>query len=329
MENRKKLTIKEFSEMLGVSTATVSRAFSSRGRISEKTREMIIKRAAEVGYHANIHASSLSRRRSNTVALFYPSIGHSVPDYFMTEILLGINETLAEYRKMLQIHPFSERSDINIYREYILSGGLAGVIIVAGAKGSRELVNIARAADVPYIVIGHMSGESTRAVVFDNEYGAYQAGIYFSEKGRCCPVYVGGHLDRRKKAGFRRGLGEHADRLFFTDGGNCFADGERAFDYIMRNYPTADCVLCANDVLAIGLIRAAASSGVKVPEDIAVIGFDNINISKYYLPALTTVSLNLYQIGESAVKQLEKLLKEGELSRNKTVNCELIIRETA
>ncbi|MCF6177558.1 MAG: LacI family transcriptional regulator [Victivallaceae bacterium] len=325
----KKLTIKEFAAQLEVSTATVSRAFSTRGRISDVTREMIITKAAELGYHANIHASNLSRRGSSTIALFYPAISNNEPDYFITELLLGINETLHHTGKMLQIHPFYNGSNMAFFRDYILSGVFSGIIIVAGTNGSKELLSLAKTANLPYIVIGHMSTESSRTVVFDNEGGAYQAGKYLRQTGREHPVYVSGHLDRRKKKGLRSGLGALAEKLILFDGGSSLADGKRALRTIMQQQPQTDAILCANDVLALGILKAAHELKIAIPEQLAVIGFDNIKMSGYSHPALSTVSLNLFRAGEIAVKQLIKLIDSTEQLRPIKIESELIIRESA
>jgi len=111
---KKKLTIKEFAEILGVSTATVSRAFSSKGRISDKTRQSIIAKAEELGYRANIHARNLGGSNSSTIAMYYPELSSEEPDYFISEIIMGINSILSKNGKNLQINPLmkiSERFD--------------------------------------------------------------------------------------------------------------------------------------------------------------------------------------------------------------------------
>ncbi len=330
---KKRLNIKEFSELLGVSTATISRAFSSRGRISEKTRRHIIEKAEELGYRANIHARSLTSRRTDIVGLFYPSVGSDQPDYFMTEIQLGIQETLLKSDILLQVHPLppshTHTSTLESYRNYILSGGLGGIIIVAGSAEAKTLREVAHSADVPYVVIGHMSEEPKQTVSFDNARGAELAGRYFAKTGRKRPAYIGGHLDRRKKQGFRQGLGEIAEALTIHVGGNTFNHGMNAFrELAVGAGQGPDCVLCANDVLAAGFIKAALENEIKVPEDVAVIGFDDVRFARYFTPALSTVSLNLHALGISAAQQLGKLIN-GEEINAEYIECELILRDSA
>ncbi|MHB9137882.1 MAG: LacI family DNA-binding transcriptional regulator [Victivallaceae bacterium] len=330
--NHKKITIIEFAEKLGVSTATVSRAFSDKGRISPQTRQKIITLAQECGYRANIHARNLTSQKNNTIALFFPSIGHEEPDYFITEVMLGISETLAKSRKILQIHPFpleTSCQEMYLYKDYILDGSFEGIIVVAGARGSNSLVETAQAGHVPYAVIGHMGGVSANSILFDNEHGAFLAGKYFKDTGRKHPAYVGGHLDKRKKRGFQAGFGGGTDKITFADGGNSFRHGSMAFEQLHHKHPEIDCVLCANDVLAIGFIKAALSNNIRIPENIAVIGFDDIKTSRYFTPALSSVSLNLFELGENAVKLLMKAIETGKSVNSETVECDLILRESS
>jgi len=327
----KRITIKEFSDQIGVSTATVSRAFSSSGRISEKTRRMIIAKAQELGYHANIHASSLAAHKSNVISFFYPSIGYDQPDYFIMEIQLGLHAALQQSGLLLQTHPLPpaphQQATLTIYRDYILSGGPQGIIIVAGSPESVELVEMARAAQIPYSVIGHMGIEPQYTVTFDNAAGAEQAARYFVKTKRRHPAYIGGQLDKRKIRGFAQGLNIPPEQVLHLPGGYTFAHGAAAFRELIQNHPETDCLLCANDVIAVGAMRAAFEAGYVIPERLAVIGFDDARFSRFYQPALSSVSLNMQQLGSSAMNQLFQQF-DGKEVKAEFVTCDLIIRES-
>ncbi len=329
MDN-KRINIKEFAQLLGVSTATVSRALSGKGRISEKTRAMIKAKADEFGYRANVHASKFRTRQSNTLGFFYPSIDSEDPDYFITEIMLGVNEAAIKSGKNLQIFPISDSSgNVDPFKDSILNGSLEGAIIVAGTKMSGELIDAAESWGIPYIVIGSIRGGGNNAVTFDNERGARLVGKYFRNIGRKRPAYVGGFLDKRKKRGYVEGLGMREEDVLFDIGGCSFHHGRTAFERLLIERPDIDCVLCANDVLAIGYIKAALSKSVRIPEDIAVAGFDDIKLARFYSPALTTVSLHEVELGRKSVERLMKLLSGETLMEPELVNCDLIIRESA
>ncbi len=327
-----KLTIRDFAGILGVSTATVSRAFSSKGRISDKTRQHIIARAKELGYRANIHARSLSSPDTSAIALYYPELSSEEPDYFISEIMLGINSSLAGHGKNLQINPLpfdSSGAILDLCKDQILSGAAAGIIIVAGAKSSRELYQCANSCGMPCVIIGHMSGVKYNTVLFDNKYGAFLAGRYFRNTGRRHPAYLGGHLDKRKQSGFRDGLQLRGSEIVNAGSGSGFRHGCRALDFIVESHPEVDCVLCANDAMAMGFIRAALVRKIKIPQDIAVIGYDDIRSARYYSPALSSVSLKLYDIGETAALLLERLINGEENIQAEIIECDLVVRESS
>jgi len=329
--NQKRVNIKEFAGLMGVSTATISRAFSSSGRISEKTRRQIIAKAEEVGYHANIHASSLAARKSNVISFFYPSIGYEQPDYFVMEIQLGIHSALQQSGLLLQTHPLPppphQQATLSVYRDYILSGGPMGMVILAGSAESAELLEIARSARVPYCVVGHMENESRYTVTFDNAQGAELAARYFLKTERRHPAYIGGHLDRRKIKGFARGLNIPPEQVIQCVGGYTFAHGAAAFRNLIKEHPETDAVLCANDVLAVGVMREASEMGYRVPDRLAVIGFDDARFSRFYQPALSSVALNMQRLGALAMAQLFRQFN-GEEVNSEFINCDLIIRES-
>jgi len=323
-----RINIKEFASRLGISTATVSRAFGTKGRISEKTRRMIIAKAEALGYRANYHARNLISRNSHTIAFFYPPLIKGEPDYFITEIMFGVSSSTSSNSNPLQIHPIYPES-MEFCKDIILNGSISGIIVTAGTPESSELVKTAKSAGLPYIVIGHMSGEKQCAVTFDNTRGAMLAGKYFRDTGRKNPAYVGGIFDRRKRDGFKTGLASLSSKILFDNGGSTFHDGYSSFERVIKSAPETDSVLCANDILAIGFIKAALSNGCKVPEDIAVIGFDDIKIARYFSPALTTVRLHLDEIGGKSVDLLKRSMNGEKMISGESVECELIVRDSA
>lgn len=325
---QQKLNIRQFALRLGISTATVSRAFGTKGRISDNTRRMIKVRAEQMGYRANYHASNLISRKTHTVAFFYPPLVKGEPDYFTTEILFGVNSESSQRKLPLQINSLYPES-MDFCRDILLNGSISGIIVIAGTPESSEIAKTAKSSGLPYIVIGNMSGEKKNVVTFDNSRGAMLAGKHFSDEGRKNPAYIGGLFDKRKREGFKSGLENLSPKLRIDNGGSTFLDGFNAFERIMKANPDTDCALCANDVLAIGFIKAALANGRKIPEDIAVIGFDDIRISQYFSPALTTVRLHLDTIGKKAVSLLLRIMNGETLSAGENIDCELIVRDSA
>ena len=326
---KKRIDIKSFASALGISTATVSRAFGGSGRISEETRRRVLEAAEKMGYYASFHARNLGKKHGGSIAFFYPELYNDEPDYFISEIVLGINKTLKRDR-LFHVTPFDEDDErlLANSREQILDGRISGAVIISGTDGAASLAELARKSHIPYVVIGKGAPGATNTIDFDNGYGATLAGRYFRDTGRKYPAYISGHLDRPKKQGFAAGFEMKPEDILEIPGGAGFKYGGQAADIIIGSHPEIDCVLCANDIIAIGFIKRAIERGKVIPRDIAVIGFDDIAISRNYIPALSTVSLHLYQLGVEAGKMLEAQFDGGNTQSNIQVRCDLIIRES-
>lgn len=324
-----KMDIKSFAEAIGVSTATVSRAFGGAGRISDETRRKVLEAAEKMGYHASFHARNLGSKHGGSIAFFYPELYTDEPDYFINEIVIGINRTL-KHDRLFKVTPFDEHDGrlLANAREQMLDGRVSGAIIFSGTAGAASLVALAQKARIPYVVIGKSTPNSTNTVDYDNEYGAALAGRYLRETGHKKPAYISGHLDRPKKRGFASGFAVPESEILEIQGGAGFKYGFRAAEEIFHHHRETDCVLCANDIIAIGFIKRATELGLKIPEDIAVIGFDDIAIAKNYIPAISTVSLHLRQLGVSAGEMLEAQFSGISKIPNEVVRCDLIIRES-
>ncbi len=324
-----RIDIKSFAESIGVSAATVSRAFGGAGRISSETRKKVLEAAEKMGYHASFHAKNLGSKYGGSIAFFYPELYTDEPDYFISEIVLGINRTL-NHDRLFKVTPFDEHDErlLDNAREQILDGRVSGAIIISGTAGATSLISLVKKMRLPYVVIGKSTPNSTNTVDYDNEYGAMLAGRYFRETGRKNPAYISGHLDRPKKHGFAAGFGVADDKIFEIRGGAGFKYGFQAAEEIFHRHREVDCILCANDIIAIGFIKRAAELGLKVPSDIGVIGFDDIAIAKNYMPSISTVSLHLRQLGVSAGEMLEAQFAGKAKIPNEVVRCDLIIRES-
>ncbi|MCX6983384.1 MAG: LacI family DNA-binding transcriptional regulator [Lentisphaerae bacterium] len=325
---QQKLNIRQFALKLGISTATVSRAFGTKGRISDITRRMIKAKAEQMGYRANYHASNLIGRRTHTVAFFYPPLVKGEPDYFITEIVFGVNSESSRQKMPLQIHSLYPES-MDFCKDVILNGSISGIIVIEGSPESSGIVKTAKSAGLPYIVIGNISGERGNTVTFDKARGAMLAGQHFRDCGRKKPAYIGGLSDKKKREGFKAGLGRLSSKLLIDNGGSTFLDGFNSFERIVKTAPETDCVLCANDILAIGFIKAALAAGRKIPDEIAVIGFDDIRVSQYFSPALTTIRLHMDTIGEKSVHLLQRVMDGEKLADGEKIDCELIVRDSA
>lgn len=326
----KRLNIKEFAAKLGVSTATVSRAFSTKGRISDKTRKYILEKAKELGYSANANARNLILRKSDSIGFFYPSLIKGEPDFFISEIMLGINETAVQNDMRLHVYPFPVDKSIDDtgYSRLIMDGALAGVIILGGTAPAEQFREVALESGITNILIGDMSKSEDAAIGFNTGQGAIEAGKHFSKTARKSPAFVCGLQDDRKLKGFKKGLGKLASKLIVDTGGSTFQAGCEAYERLKKS--DVDCVLFANDIIAIGFMKAAIADGVDIPEDIAVIGCDDIKFATYHTPSLSTIAIPTYELGKRAFQSLSDMIEGG---KSKTIGeimeCKLVLRESS
>jgi len=167
-------------------------------------------------------------------------------------------------------------------------------------------------------------------VGFNTAIGAEKAGRFFLDSKRKHPVFICGLQDKRKINGFKKGLGKLAANLLIDKGGSTFQDGYNAYKRVVAQKQNIDSVFCANDILAIGFMRAAKQNGRSIPEELSVIGCDNIKFAQYYTPSLTTIRIPKYELGQQSVKDLMEIIDhKTEKQHSKILDCELIVRESS
>ena len=328
-----KVTIKDLARELGVSIATVSRAFSKEGKVNAQTRVRVLKTAEALGYRPNANARKLNRQKSDTYGFLYPDLVEGDPDFFVTEISLGITEACRDLNRRVFsfAFPTPEIPNISRLRDILLDRSLDGLILLGGTASACQIRDEAFAAGLPIIRIGDLPADSPNVVCFDTSQSMRLAGDYYRRRGMKTPAYVSGIQDARKLAGLRDGLGPKLqDRLTVVKGGCRFEDGGQAFHRTWSLEPRPDCVVCATDVLALGFMREALQFGVKIPEEIAVVGCDNIKFAQYYTPSLTTIHIPKYELGRKAAFKLSALIENPtEALEAASLTCHLVMRESS
>ncbi len=327
------MTIVQFSERIGLSTATISRAFSGNGRISETTRLYVREQAALCGYRPNLQARNMVRRQTETIAFFYDAPEKLDSDYYLGELTCGIGDATRERGRYLQtftVPPGAAKAP-SMMVDLVLSRSIDGFVVNLRQPWAEELVMAAESQAMPYVFIDNTrpGDDVTLSLMEEIEKASSQAGAYLVKLGRRRPAMIRGIHDEGKLAGFRAGLGPHAAQLAVHPGGKTFEAGGQAAIDLLRDYPAIDCLFCANDVLAIGAIRALLDAGCHVPEDVAVIGCDDLAMARYSEPPLTTLNLPKYNIGAWSVRKLLALIDKEPLSHYPDLACTLVVRRSA
>jgi DNA-binding LacI/PurR family transcriptional regulator len=333
------VSIKDIARAAAVSHSTVSRALSDSPLVSAETKARIQHLAREMGYSPDAQARSLVMGRTLTVGLVVTTI----TDPFIAEVVQAVESTAHERGYSVILATFSSRREREIAAvEMLQSKRVDAVIVTSSRVGAHYLAHIERLR-VPVVLINSHSahtGPYTFAVNVDNRHGACVATTHLTDLGHVRIAYVTGAVDhsddQERLAGYRDAL-QHAglpfDPALVVAGTGRAGGGERALPRLLAVQPPPTAVFCYNDLTAIGLMRAAQHTGIAVPRELAVVGFDDIPFASYIDPPLTTVAQPTREMGRQAVEMALVLLESGrepasDLS-NVVLQGELVVRESS
>ncbi len=331
-----KITLKDIAEIAGVTSMTVSRVVSGKGYVKESTRERILRIVKMLDYTPNLLARSLSSMRSRTIGIIIPKTEQIFLDNYLSQILAGVMAELKEKDYRLMIYPVDDE-DIaqNGYLGIANSKLVDGIIMLKPRIDDPHLQNLAESG-FPYILINHRP-ENGQYNFIDTDMRAANINVvrYLYEKGcRRIAFVAGSQLEQNgidQLQGYRDGLQQTGlpfdERLLIYSGaGRANAD----IDLWTGGSSRPDAIICTNDYTAIAVIDKLKTRNISVPDEIAVIGFNDIELAKFSSPTLTTVKLPMLRIGKNAAEQLIALI-EGEVAEPIKISLELqlIIRESA
>lgn len=334
---QKTVRIQDVALAAGVSTATVSRALSNPGLLSEATRTAVEEAIRITGYRVNRAARNLRKQRAGAVLVLVPNLGNP----FFSQILAAISEAFAgsDY-SVLIADTKSGTSSPRDLAGYFADGRIDGLISLDGSLPLADLkaFDLLGVADRVVFACEWVDGSPLPSVRSDNVAGARLAVRHLHELGHRHIGHVTGPAGNVLTKARREGMQEERARLglparaeWIMRGDFSLASGRDAAQRIiaMKARPTA--VFCASDQVAFALISTLAAAGVRVPEDISVVGFDDIELSGVYTPALTTIRQDRHAIGRKAARLLIGRLSgepidDGEGGQVTTVPVELVAR---
>lgn len=310
-----KATIKDVASKAGVSVATVSMVVNEKAdRISEATIDKVKKAIEELDYSPNRFAQMFKKGKTNLLALFVPDLKNS----FYTEIAeIGMEKAKALGYYLALIGLPKNKQDAENLEKLMMSGEFAGILVVS-RKFDKILLKTISQSKVPCVLLDESIelSENYSLITGDNEEGGKIAARHFLEKGHRKLACITGpdHTPNsmRRLSGFLKVLmdkGIYLEETNIIDGGYSLEGGYRAGKYLLGKDITG--IFAFNDLIAIGCMKAYYEAGYKIPEDISIIGYDDIQISSYMYPKLTTINQNTKEIGIKGIKQLVKLI-EGE-----------------
>ncbi|HSL44184.1 MAG TPA: LacI family DNA-binding transcriptional regulator [Anaerolineales bacterium] len=311
-------TIKEVAAAAEVSTQTVSRVINERPDVSAETRKRVQEVIEKLGYRPSALARSLIRQRSYTLGVVTAGLKYIGPSRTISGIAAAAEE--AGYALLLKELPYSEEKNIEPIFQALLSRHVDGIIWAVPEIGEnrswvhRNLLDV----DIPIVYITMEPQEELSFVSVDNYLGGRMATSHLLEQGYRNIGHIAGPLDwwesRQRFAGWKDTLleaGVECSDGHWAEGNWSSYSGAQAAEKLFAQYPEMDAIFVANDQMALAVLQVAHQRGLRIPEDIGVIGFDNITESAYFWPSLTTVQQDQYQVAKIAVEEIIKIIEFG------------------
>lgn len=335
MIKRNAQTIADIAEMAGVSKSTVSRALNDNPLISEETRQRIKAIAKEQNFQIWGPAKCLSLRKSNTIGYVTQSYHkqYTVADLFTLENLGGIAVGVAQKGyDLLVLHV--NQHDENWAMRYLDSGRVDGFIVMTATHKKTHVKDLL-AINAPFITWGVAHNPAYCTVTSDNFRGGYLATRHLIKLGRKKIAFLGGPVDEfevvERYKGYVQALkeaGMKPDPNLTGYGDFCDTSGGEVITALLKNDPTFDAVFINSDMMAASALKQLHKLGRRVPDDIAVVGYDNLSIAEFTNPSLTTISQNVNLTGRLLAQNLIDYIETGVIT-NVTTPVELILRESA
>ncbi|MCC5854069.1 MAG: LacI family DNA-binding transcriptional regulator [Idiomarina sp.] len=326
-------TIYEVSKLAGVSLATVSRVINNTVPVREATKLKVEAAMRELGYRPNSVAQSLASNRSNSIGILVSELGGP----FYGELLSRIEAEFRAAGKHVIIA--AGHSDAALERdsiEFLQSRSCDGLILHVESVDDEYLCKLAESG-LPFVLINRMvEGIADRCVTLDNERGGYLATEHLLQQGHRDIAYIAGpmwkHDSQERYKGHQDALkdfGVAENPALFFEGDFQETGGVNGLNHLLKQGAPFSALVCGNDEMASGAITVAHEVGLEIPEQLAVIGFDNINFSHYTYPKLTTIDYPVAEIGQMAARWILKRVYHRPIDELKAVfTPELIVRDS-
>ena len=339
-DERKRITIKDVAHEAGVSTQTVSRVMNKYSYVSIETRQGVEAVVEKLGYHPSTLARSLIQQRSYTLGIITYGLKYIGP----SQTLNGIADQAEKLGYMLlmkELNSFDATKIDNVINS-LLSRQVDGILWAAPEIGDNHawIEERLEKIPVPIVFLAMQPRKGIPSVATDNFKGAVMAVQHLLDCGRKNIGHISGPLDwweaQERKRGWQKTLksaGYEASERSCVEGTWSSKSGEKAFIQLLKSFPDMDAVFVANDQMALSVLRQACRRGIKVPEQLAVIGFDDIPESAYFYPSLSTISQDLQLVGAKAIQDVVGMIQalqgnRSVTSKSRLIQPTLVVRES-
>ncbi|GAB2046510.1 LacI family DNA-binding transcriptional regulator [Agathobaculum sp. TL06] len=333
---KKNMTITEIAKEAGVSKSTVSRVLNNKSDVLPGTKERVLRVIREHQFQPNAYARSMSQRRSRTIGVVVPhDIDYVFQNQYYMEIQRGILKAMTKrgyYALMLCCRDMKEAFDA------VLQKRVDGLLLISPLYEHTPYINELLEHHVPLVLIGKSpASQQVYQVCIDNYMGALSAMQHLFGLGHRRIAFINGpHFlpssEERRRA-YLDGMARQGNAVLpgmVREGYNSIDSGYQIANQILNEFPDVSALFVASDYMAIGVLDAIHDRGMRIPQDISVVGFDNIQMSEQVTPSLTTVSQQIEEKGRISVNLLMDLIEGEPTPEERVIDVEakLIVRDS-
>lgn len=336
---RKRVTSFDVAEKSGVSRTTVSFVLNDVPgiSISEATRQRVQQVAKELNYHPDSTGKKLASGKSNTLGLVLRQSHEQVfADALLPQVLMGIEQAATEQGFLLLLKPL-EPQDGDGYMRLVHENHVDGIILSGPRQEEAEIIRLHQEG-LPVMLMGQLPGSGLPFVDIDAVNGSTQAVNHLIEHNHrriglitnAAQEYTSAQQRRQGYLNALKAAGIEPEADLMQAGNYTPASGFKAMQKLLDVFPRPTAVFVASDVVSLGAIRAIKQAGLRIPQDIAVVGFDDIPMADYYDPPLTTIHIPSYGLGWASGERLVRLVQGESLEQDgMLLESELVIRSSS
>lgn len=321
--------IRDVAKESGLSVATISRVMNGAVNVRPDTRDIVLRACAKLDYVPNPAARSLSTSRSKTIAAIIPTIEHSV----FAKYIAAIEQTLGEqdYSLVLAISNADPQEELKAARQLLGMG--AEAFILSGSDHSKDLLDMFDRRNTPYVYTSIWEQDSPIPTIgYDNYALAARAVEFLASNGHeriaviHGPLHDSDRIRSRKAGAMATNDGQLTIDFFETE--LSVGGGKKVVQSILASGIQYTAILCFSDVLALGTYFALYEANIKIPDDISVMGFDNLDWSEHVSPPLTTIDLPAKKMGQEVASQIIESLEKTQPIVSTLLTANIVIRSS-
>lgn len=331
---KRRVTIRDVARASGVSYATVSRVLTGYEFVKETTRNRVMEAAEQLGYVANLSARSLAGGRSRIIGLIVPNLDNG----YVGAITQGIDRELARANYDLMLYTSHRQPGKESFYVGTLANGLTDGLLLVAPLVPATYLEALREQNFPYVLIDQADvSENSNVVEATNWQGAYEATRYLNQLGHTRIAFITGSLAVRSAVdrlrGYKAALADcniPVTEALIIEGDYQQQTGYEVTKSLLQSVdPPPTAIFASNDLSAFGAMDAAREHGYRIPDDISIIGFDDVPQASFVYPKLTTVRQPLEQMGHVAVKMLlEHIEDQSNTPQRVALATQLVIRDS-